>query len=100
MVAAVVVYDAADVGAAIATAGAVPSVIVTVTLSVLLLPAASLAVTVMTLAPGFRTTPATVHAVVPEAVPLPPRSFDQVTCVTPNASEAVPPIASESFPVE
>src|SRR4051794_27786998 len=38
--------------------------------------------------------PATDHAVVPVAVPLPPRSLTQLTCVTATLSEAVPPIAS------
>ena len=33
--------------------------------------------------------------VVPVAVPLPPRSFDQDTWVTPTLSEAVPPSVSE-----
>ena len=35
--------------------------------------------------------PLTDQPVVPVAVPLPPRSFTQVTCVTPTLSEAVPP---------
>jgi hypothetical protein len=35
--------------------------------------------------------PATLHDVVPDAVPLPPRLFVQVTCVTPTLSEALPP---------
>ncbi len=38
--------------------------------------------------------PVTDQLVVPVAVPLPPRSFTQVTCVTPTLSLAVPPIAS------
>ena len=31
------------------------------------------------------------HELVPLAVPLPPRLFDQATCVTPTLSEAEPP---------
>ena len=52
---------------------------VTVTVSVLAFPAASRAVTVMTLAPGLSATAAADQADVPVAVPLPPRSFDHVT---------------------
>src|SRR5947208_16924413 len=57
-------------------------------------PAASRAVTVRRLAPVWRTIPLAVQLVVPVAVPLPPRVFAHVTCVTPTASEAVPPRAS------
>jgi len=32
----------------------------------------------------------TLQLVVPEATPLPPRSFTHVTCVTPTLSAAVP----------
>src|SRR3989304_1340074 len=39
--------------------------------------------------------PVTDQVVVPVAVPLPPRSFDQLTCVTPTSSAPVPPSASE-----
>ena len=60
-------------------------------MSVLVLPVASRAVTVSTFAPLASTIPVTDQAVVPLAVPLPPRSFTQVTCVTPTLSEAVPP---------
>src|SRR5256885_6432668 len=56
--------------------------------------AASRAVTVRRLAPVWRTMPLAVQLVVPVAVPLPPRGFAHVTCVTPTASEAVPPRAS------
>jgi hypothetical protein len=35
--------------------------------------------------------PLAVQLVVPVAVPLPPRSLAQVTCVTPTVSDAVPP---------
>src|ERR1035438_5715036 len=55
------------------------------------LPAASRAVTVMTLAPLCSAILLIVQAVVPDAVPLPPRSLLQVTCVTPTLSLAVPP---------
>src|SRR5436189_21722 len=58
-----------------------------------MLPAASRAVTVRTLAPVWRTMPLAVQLVVPVAVPLPPRLFAHVTWVTPTASEAVPPRA-------
>ena len=54
------------------------------------LPARSVAVTVMTLSPGWRTTPDADHWVVPEQVPLPPALFDHVTWATPISSKAVP----------
>jgi hypothetical protein len=38
--------------------------------------------------------PLAVQVVVPVAVPLPPRSLTHVTCVTPTASDAVPPSVS------
>src|SRR5436190_1247306 len=79
----------AAVGVAIEIVGAVPSVIVTVTAALLALPAESLAVTVMRLAPGLSGTEAD-HEVVPDAVPLPPWLFDQLTCVTPPRSAATP----------
>jgi len=60
-----------------------------VSLPVLL--AASRAVTVMMLVPASNAIPLTVHEAVPLAVPLPPRLFAHVTCVTPTLSEAVPP---------
>jgi hypothetical protein len=48
----------------------------------------------MTLSPATNATDATLHEVVPEAVPVPPvAAFVQVTCVTPTASEVVPPRA-------
>ena len=77
-------------GDVIATVGAVVSK-VTVTLSVAVLPAASLAVTVSTFVPACRTIPLAVQLVVPLDVPLPPRLFAHVTCVTPTLSDAVPP---------
>jgi hypothetical protein len=60
-----VVEKVVAVGVAIEIVGAVPSVIVTVTAALVALPAASFAVTVMTLAPGLSGTEAD-HAVVPE----------------------------------
>src|SRR5690242_8501892 len=76
-----------------ATVGAVASY-VTVSAAVPVLPAASLAVTVSTLAPGCRAMPLTDHGPVPVAVPLPPRSLLHVTWVTPTSSLALPPSAS------
>src|SRR5262245_8007409 len=71
--------------------GCVGAVYVTVTAALAGLPAASRAVTVITLSPGFRST-ATFQFVVPVAVPEPPRLFTQLTCVTPTLSDAVPAI--------
>ncbi len=84
------------VGVAIETAGAVVSgtLNVMVMTSVVTLPVASCAVTVMMFAPLCKAMPATLQLVVPVAVPLPPRSFIHVTCVTPTASAAVPPRAT------
>jgi hypothetical protein len=45
----------------------------------------------MTLLPTCRPIEGTLHVVVPDADPLPPRLFDQVTDVTPTLSAAVPP---------
>src|SRR5204862_5754375 len=72
---------------------------VTVMLGVLVFPAASRAVTVSTLAPDCSTMPLAVQLVVPVAVPLPPRLFAQVTCVTPTLSDAVPPSARDDVRV-
>ena len=58
------------------------------------------AVTVTTFVPGWSTMPPTDQAVVPVAVPLPPRSLLQATCVTPTLSDAVPPMASGLAAVE
>ncbi len=58
------------------------------------MPAASAAVTVMTLTPLCRVIPDTDHDVVPIAVPLPPPLLDHVTRVTPTVSEAVPAMLS------
>ena len=65
------------------------------------LPAASRAVTVMTLMPVASATLATLHKAVPLAVPLLPRSLLHVTCVTLTSSEAVPamPMAETTMPV-
>jgi hypothetical protein len=58
-------------------------------------PAASRAVTVMTLFPADSPTEATVQLVVPLALPDPPvAAFVHVTAVTPTASEAVPASAT------
>jgi hypothetical protein len=43
------------------------------------------------LIPEYRVIPLILQLVVPEAVPDPPLSFDQVTLVTPTSSDAVPP---------
>ena len=59
-------------------------------MSVLVLPAASRAVTVITLLPDCSVMLLADQDVVPLALPLPPRLFDQLTCVTPTLSEAVP----------
>ena len=63
---------------------------VTVKMSVAVLPAASRAVTVSTFVPSWRMMPLAVQLVIPLAVPLPPRLFAHVTCVTPTLSDAVP----------
>src|SRR5262249_52358065 len=81
-------------GPVIATVGAVGSY-ATLTVAVPALPAASRAVTVTTFAPGCSAIPAAVHAVVPDAVPLAPRSVTHVTCVTPTLSTAVPATVTE-----
>ena len=66
----------------------------TVTVSVPALPAASRAVTVITLEPLTRVMPEADQLVVPVAVPLPPWLLVHVTWVTPMLSEAVPPRVS------
>src|SRR5438045_1745126 len=87
-------------GNVMSTAGATPSVRVTVSTSVPISPAASWAVTVITVEPISSAMLATVHAVVPEAMPDAPLSVTQLTCVTPNASLAVPPSANVADDVE
>ena len=64
-----------------------------------MLPVASRAVTVSTFWPDCSTMPLAVQLAVPVAVPLPPRSLLQVTCVTPTLSLAVPPSVSGLAPV-
>ena len=59
------------------------------------LPAASRAVTVITLVPAWSATLLTDQLVLPAAVPLPPTLLLQVTCVTPTLSAAVPPSTNE-----
>jgi hypothetical protein len=68
---------------------------VTVTLSVRVLPDAVRPVTVSTFVPTCRAIPLAVQLVVPLAVPLPPRSFAQRTCVTPALLDTVPLSVSE-----
>ena len=55
------------------------SVSMTARTSVAVLPPASRAVTVMMFSPGFSVMPETDHAVVPDAVPPPPRLLAQAT---------------------
>jgi hypothetical protein len=62
----------------------------TVSVSVATLPAASLAVIVMTFVPRRSGIDALVQFVVPLAVPFPPRSLAHVICVTPTLSALVP----------
>src|SRR5213080_1530077 len=64
--------------------------VVMVTVCVVVLPAASRAVIVSTFDPVWRAIPLAVQLVVPVAVPLPPRLFAHVTCVTPTLSDALP----------
>jgi hypothetical protein len=54
-------------------------------------PAASWAVTVILVDPGWMTNPLTSQLLPPIAVPLSPRSVTQVTWTTPTLSDAVPP---------
>ena len=63
------------------------------------LPAASLAVTVRTFVPGWRTMPLAVQLVVPIAVSLAPWLSIQLTLITPSSSEAVPARVSVLLPV-
>ncbi len=55
------------------------------------LPAASLAVTVIRFKPSFRVIELTLQFESPTAVPFPPVLLVQLTEVTPTLSEAVPP---------
>src|SRR5437762_922773 len=80
-------------------AGGAVSVNVAVRVATLVLPAASRAWTVSMFVPIWRTIPLAVQLVVPVAVPLPPRLFVHVTCVTPTLSDAVPPSARDDVGV-
>ena len=64
------------------------------------LPAASLAVTVMTFWPPDSAMPLLRQSFVPLQAPLPPRLFDQLTDVTALLSEAEPAMFSWELPVE
>jgi hypothetical protein len=88
----VVLYVGFDVGAVIAVDGACVSggVQYTVSVSALLFPVASRAVTVRIFLPLCSAMLLQVHDVVPEQVPLPPRLPVQVTCVIPTLSAALP----------
>jgi hypothetical protein len=96
-----VVESVVPAGVAMEMVGSTPSPRVTVMTSVPAWPAASFAVTVITLTPDSSGTLAIDHvpAAMPPA-PAPPLSLVHVTCVTPNASEAEPLIARLSLPVE
>ena len=72
----------------------------TVRVSLAALPAASLAVTVMTFWPLDRAMALLLQVLVPLQVPLPPRLFVQRTEETALLSEAVPPMFSWELPVE
>jgi hypothetical protein len=87
-----VVQVAPEVGYANFTVGFVISPYVIVSLAVPLFPDASVAVTVITFAPIWSTIPGALHVLTPVHVPLPPRSFDHLTFVTPMLSEATPDI--------
>ena len=63
---------------------------VTVSVSVVELPVASVAVTAMMLTPPASGMPDAVQLVVPMAEPLPPRLLTQVTDAMPVSSAAVP----------
>jgi hypothetical protein len=81
------------VGDVIAIVGATVSLMVRVTVkvAVLVLPAASRAVTVSTFDPVWSAMPVADQLVVPVALPPPPRLFAHDTWVTPTLSPAVPP---------
>jgi hypothetical protein len=92
---------AALVGVVIWIVGAwVSAARVIVIVSTAVLPTPSVAVTVTTLSPGESTTAAMLQAVVPVAVPDPPRLFAQVTDATTRSSEAVPLTAMDDALVE
>jgi len=77
-------------GAVTVTVGEVMSFRITVKLVAVVLPTASRAVTVSTFEPSWRAIALATQLLVPVAVPLPPRLFIHVTCVTPTLSAAVP----------
>jgi hypothetical protein len=90
---AVVENVAVLVGDVMVTPGAVVSgVKVIVNVSVLVLPAASRAVTTRVLVPDTSEIDAMLQFVVPDAAVLAPPFSVYVTCVTPTLSDAVPPI--------
>src|SRR3989339_1653990 len=75
----------------VVTVGVVPLVFVMVIVSVPILPALSLAVTVITFVPLYKPILPILHDVVPLAAPLPPLLLDQATVFIPLAlSDALP----------
>jgi hypothetical protein len=82
-----------EVGEVMLIVGAVVSGVcgrVTVSTALAELPAWSCATTVICVEPACNPMLPVLQEVVPEAVPLPPRSADQVTWVTPTLSAATP----------
>jgi hypothetical protein len=75
------------------------SVKITDSVSVAVLPAASEAVTSMTLRPGCKGMSFTLHGATPLATPCPPRLLVHFTSVTPTLSAAVPERSSVLNPV-
>ena len=69
-------------------------------MSLPVLPAASMAVTVIVLFPDCKVMPVADQSAFPEAVPEPPLLLTQLTCVTPTLSTAEPPIAMVAVSVE
>jgi hypothetical protein len=78
------------VGEVIAIVGGPPAARVTVSVSVRVLPDASRAVTVSTFVPGHTPVTLAVQFVVPVAVPLLPRLFTHLICVTAALLDTVP----------
>jgi hypothetical protein len=92
-----------EVGLVIVHTGAVTSgrAYVTVIVSAPVFPTASRATTTIALSPSWSVTEATLHAVVPDAVPFAPVArFVHTTTVTPTLSDAVPPRATVETVVE
>jgi hypothetical protein len=86
-------------GSVISTAGATESCLIVI-VSVLVLPAVSVTVTVMALSPATSAIGATVQEVVPVTTPTAPfAALTQVTVATPTLSEAVPPSAIDAADV-